>query len=369
VRDRVVMAACVAAAAVADPAVTDRDTAARLMEALGVVSAAFPVGESPSLGAFRGLLREPLKRLFPHGVDPGPVGEIVLLDPADSLCDEAEDICREHFVPLATLAERWSFPRLRAEQEEKRLYQALRSLGQQGYVRARELLITHPAGELRELRHAWDTMWPDFGDYTLVGGLGRVQINGWWFPCPMCRWPMRADTASGGVWRVSCEAHAAEGIIYSAKPAEGAGQPMLAPAGKNADAVEAQPATSEHMAVSRPVWRYVTLPGLMEVGLRDHARHLGAEVIMWPNMDEFDLLIEFGGKSWRVDAKAWASPLALAQALTDGDPPAHHLEIVVPDRQRPACAALNDMLSGRRMTVRTLSGMKSLLDRAAGGAR
>jgi hypothetical protein len=90
---------------------------------------------------------------------------------------------------------------------------------------------------------------------------------------------------------------------------------------------------------------------------------------MWPNMDEFDLFIEVRGKSWRVDAKAWASPLALVQALLDGDPPAQHLEIVVPDRQSPACAALNDMLSGRRMTVRTLGGMKSLLDRAAGRSR
>ena len=38
----------------------------------------------------------------------------------------------------------------------------------------------------------------------------------------------------------------------------------------------------------------------------------------------------------------------------------------MPDRQRRACPTLNDMLSGRRMTVRSLGSMKSLLDQSGG---
>lgn len=368
-RDSVVMAACAAASAVADPAMADRDKAARLMECLGVVSAAFPIGSAPTLRDFRRLLQEPLRRLMPPGVDPGPVGDLVLVDETSRLCDEAEDICREHMVPVAGVAERWPVARLRAEQEERRLYRGLRSLGQAGYVRARELLVDLPAGDLRVLRRAWDDLWPRFGDYAPVSDLGRVLVDGWWFPCPACRWPMRAEAATGGVWRVACEAHAARGIAYTTRPADWPGRPVLAAAGRHAGKVEGQPATADHLAVSRPVWRYVTLPGIMETDLRDHARQLGADVSMWPNLDEFDLHIQLGGNVWRIDAKAWASPVALAHALLACEPPGQHLEIVIPDHQRPACAAINDMFAGRRMTARTLSGMKRLLERAAREAR
>jgi hypothetical protein len=335
------------------------------MECLGVVTAAFPVGAAPALGSFRRLLYQPVSNLLPPGLDAGPVGDLVLLDGSGRLCDGAEDICREHFVPLAAFTDRWSLSRLRAEQEERRLYQELRSLGPAGYARGRELLIGLPAGELRAVRHAWDELWPRFGDYAPVSDLGQVQVDGWWFPCPACRWPMRAEAATGGVWRVRCEAHSARGVSYTTRPADWHSRPALAAAGKNAGAVEGQPATAEHLAVSRPVWRYVTLPGLVETDLRDHALRLGAEVIMWPNLDEFDLLIRLGRRSWRIDAKAWASPVALGQALQDGDPPGQPLEIVIPDHQRPACSALNDMIADRRMTARTVSSMKNVLSRAA----
>ena len=222
-RDSVIMAACVAASSVADPAVPDRDTAARLMECLSVVSAAFPIGAAPSLGRFRRLLGEPLKHLIPPGLDPGLLGDLVLLDAAGRLCDEADDICREHFVPVAALEQRWSLARFRAEQEEQRLYRELRSLGPAGYVAARELLVGFPAGELRDLRHAWDDLWPRFGSYAPITELGHVQVDGWWFPCPACRWPMRAEPVTGGVWRIRCEAHAARGVAYTARPAAGAG--------------------------------------------------------------------------------------------------------------------------------------------------
>jgi hypothetical protein len=366
VRDSVIMAACAAASAVADPAVGDRDAAARLMECLGVVSAAFPIGMAPSLGDFRRKLGEPLRNLLPSGLDPGPVGDMVLLDTAGRLRDEADDLCQEHFVPVAALEEHWSLSRIRAEQEEQQLYRELRSLGPARYVTGRELLVGLPAGELRALRRAWDDLWPRFGGYRPVTEMGRVQVEGWWFPCPTCRWPMRADAATGGVWRVRCEAHAARGVAYTTRPADWRGRPALAAAGKDAGHVEGQPATADHLAVSRPVWRYVTLPGILETGLRDHAEALGAEVSMWPNLDELDLVIRLGGKTWRIDAKAWASPVALAQALLASEPPAQLLHIVIPDHQRPARSALNDMLKGRRMTALTARDMKTLLDRAAG---
>ena len=339
------------------------------MECLGLVTAAFPIGAAPSLSGFRRLLGEPLKRLMPPGIAAGPIGDLVLLDPDGMLHDGAADIWREHLVPAAALEQRWSLPRLRAEQEERRLYRELRSLGQAGYVRARELLISQPAGELRALRHAWDDLWPRFGDYRPVGELGQVIVSGWWFPCPACRWPMRAIQTTGDVWRVSCEAHAARGVSYSARPAGWNGEPALAAAGRHAPSVTGQLATADHLAVACPVWRYITLPGVLEIDLRDYARRLGAEVALWPDLDEYDLLITLGRREWRIDVKAWASPIALAHALLASELPGEHLDVVIPDHQGPACGAINDVIRSRNMTAMTIRGMKSLLRTAAREAR
>jgi hypothetical protein len=80
------------------------------------------------------------------------------------LSPEAEDVCHEHFIGCAALDQHWSQARVRAEQEEQRLYLALRDLGAEGYTRARELLTDNPAGDLRTLRRKWDELWPRFGD-------------------------------------------------------------------------------------------------------------------------------------------------------------------------------------------------------------
>ena len=139
---------------------------------------------------------------------------------------------------------------------------------------------------------------------------------------------MRAEAATGGVWRVACEAHAARGIVYATSQADWPErQSSLRPGG--------MPGRWRASPRRRITWqcrgRYggtFTLPGIMETDLRDHARRLGADVSMWPNLDEFDLHIQLGRNVWRIDAKAWASPVALAHALLAGEPPGQHLEIV-----------------------------------------
>jgi REase associating with pPIWI_RE len=365
VRDTIITAACAAAYAVSDRGAGPRATGERLIECLGVLAAAHPVGGAPSMAEFRRLLSEPVRNLMPAGTDAGQTGDLILLDRAGRLHDEAADVWREHLIPAAAFEQRWSLPRLRAEQEERRLYQELRALGQDGYVRARELLVTRPAGDVRALRRAWDDLWPRLGDYHPVADLGQVAVSGWWFPCPACRWPMRAEEATGGVWRVSCEADAARGVSYTARPEDWRGEPVLAPAGRHAPRVTGQHASADHFAVSRAVWRYITLPGVLEIGLRDYALKLGADVTLWPHLDEYDLRITIGGRTWRIDVKAWASPVALARALLAADRPREHLHIVLPDHQTPACPAISDVLRPRNMTVTTMGRMKATL-RAAG---
>jgi len=358
-RDWLVVACCLAAAAVSDPVVDDRRKAVILMDCLGVLAAACPDRRAPTLGQFRAGLSGPVRDLVPGGVDVGAIGDVVLLEPSGDLAPEVEDILQEHYVDLAVLAQHWSHRRVRAEQAERRLYQELRDLGAEGYSRARGLLTDHPSGELRVLRRQWDELWPQFGDYEPVSGWTWAQLNGWWYPCPRCHWPMRVSKA-GAVAVVECEAHAVRGVRYSARTGTGSASvpPSLQPSGKDTPDVAGLPATSEHMAVARPVWRYVTLPGVLECEIRDHAVGLGAEVDMWPDLDKYDVRVRLGGREWRIDAKAWASPVRLIDALRDEAPQAG-LYIVLPDHQRSVCQAIENVLKEQGFLVRTASQVKA----------
>jgi hypothetical protein len=301
--------------ALADPSLSDGRRAARLMDSLGVLAAVSPPGHLTTLGQLRSGLSGPLRDLLPPGIDAGTTGDVVLLEPWGSLSAEAEDVAGEHFIECAALEQHWTHRRVRAEQEEQHLYQELRTLGDEGYSRARGLITDHASGHVQVLRNQWDTLWPRFGNYEPVVNWPWAQLAGWWFACPVCRWPMKV-TREGTINTVQCAAHTHCGIRYSARvDGEAAGPPVLQAAGKGATDVSGLPATAAYMAVSRPVWRFVTLPGVLECELRDHAAGLGAKVTMWPDLDSYDLHIETPARQWRIDAKAWVSPVRLLDAL------------------------------------------------------
>jgi REase associating with pPIWI_RE/pPIWI_RE three-gene island domain Y len=59
--------------------------------------------------------------------------------------------------------------------------------------------------------------------------------------------------------------------------------------------------------VTPGVHRYGTLPGLWEVKLAEDLMKMGFRVTLWPHIDEFDLLVEFGKKvRWAIDVKDWS---------------------------------------------------------------
>ncbi|WP_155749028.1 Fis family transcriptional regulator [Scytonema sp. UIC 10036] len=60
-------------------------------------------------------------------------------------------------------------------------------------------------------------------------------------------------------------------------------------------------------AVTPGVHRYGTLPGLWEIHLAESLTKLGVRVTLWPEIDEFDLLVEFSKKvRWAIDVKDWS---------------------------------------------------------------
>jgi hypothetical protein len=168
------------------------------------------------------------------------------------------------------------------------------------------LLIDHPAGQLGALRRAWDQLWPTLGNYGPIAP--SSQLEGWWFPCPMCHWPMRIEQ-SGAVRRIRCEAHGRDGVVYTTAPQRWkGGRPLLERSGRNAPHVLEQPASRDHLTVSRAVWRYVTLPGVLERELADYAQRCGATVDSADLearrqglglADQADRIAEASGRGWR----------------------------------------------------------------------
>lgn len=317
------------------------------------------------MAVFREGLKGHLEDLLPEDLDLSGIGKLKLLDQDGSFSDEAEDLCGEFLVPTAALEEHWPWPRVAAEQEERRLFEMLRRLPQGEYTRLRTELVERPAGDLRTLRRTWDSLLPQF--YEPVARLPGRQLRGWFFLCPSCRWPMRV-LGTGSVVDVRCEAHFRHGVSYSCRTNTPAGEaPRLMPTGEAATPVDAQPATSESFAVSRIAWRYMTLPGLLECELRNHATGLRADkVVMWPDRDLYDLAIKLAGKEWFVDAKMWASPRALGEALRARPPAVPDLVIVIPDHQRKDLHLLRQLVEGCGYRIVTARELKKELADAAG---
>lgn len=60
-------------------------------------------------------------------------------------------------------------------------------------------------------------------------------------------------------------------------------------------------------ALTPGVHRYGTLPGLWEIQLAEALTKLGVRVTLWPEIDQFDLLVEFSKKvRWAIDVKDWS---------------------------------------------------------------
>lgn len=368
-RDWAVSACCLAASAMSDPDLKGGRKAEKLMDCLGVLSAVSPPGHVITLGDLRAGLSGPLRDLLPPGIDAGLIGDAVLLEPWGTLSPESEDVAREHLIECEVLQQHWTHGRVRAEQEEQRLYQELRTLDDEEYSRARGLLTDRASGARGILRKEWDNLWPRFGGYAPISGWPWTHLDGWWFACPLCKWPMKV-TVDGAIAKIECEGHTRYGIRYTTRAEGGpAGPPVLQSAGKNAREISGEPVTAADMAVSRSVWRYVTLPGVLECELRDHAAGLGAGVAMWPDRDKYDLHITTPSREWRIDAKAWASPVKLLDALRDHPPRERPMYIVVPDHQRFACHALNEALAPLGYIVRTASQVKDQVTEEMRGNR
>jgi hypothetical protein len=327
----------------------------------GVIMGTFGPGAGPAtpsqLVAF---LRRPLGELLPEPDGPSPLDGLVLLDGEDRLTDGAMDIaCDYNQVlfdgrdPASDWLPGWAWQR--GEQVERLLFQSLIQSGSQdAYVASRRFVIERPAGEQRALTNERTTA-PVYAGARLVTDYKPVpedrvhrfaggEADECWWPCPVCRWPMRIQ---GAVVTCTYSPHqAAFRITGPGRPA--GGRPGLAKTSAARMRVPVAQPTAGRTCVDQAVWRFVTVPGISEVLLERRLLAIpGVGVQMWPVRDAYDLLVTApDGHPWRVDVKDHVSPAGIA-----ADPPAAQY-VVVPAYRKGQVSQLRRMLPDKQ--VRTI---------------
>ncbi|WP_237557730.1 MULTISPECIES: hypothetical protein [Streptomyces] len=391
-----------AAAAMAAKALTDTEQSAEgrlgtLMDAYGRVQAARGPAAPLSFGRFRALLRGDLARLLPAAVPAEEMDGVRLIDPDGDFDEDFFDLEIEQRVLMRALAKTTHGGRpastrtLEAEMDQDRVFTALRKrMDQDAYVHGRSSLIRMPAGSDAQLRRlnlpssvaefyrpvCFDAMW-----------------DRWWFACPVCHWPMkvtvhgsRAGTRTGGV-RCFHRPHATWGAAYSFKLPDAGRPPVLRPQSRPAAPSGAQavlfpdltgqvpePVPVEgHKALTRGVWRWTTVPGLVEIALFDALRERGLSVALWPELDAYDLLVTAGqGASraeFRLDVKDYTSALLLAKKIqADGGDRGGAEWLVVPDYRESSLELVGSVAGEFALKAATASGIGELICKKAGAA-
>ncbi|WP_228183852.1 hypothetical protein [Streptomyces anulatus] len=252
--------------------------------------------------------------------------------------------------------------RISGETVQHAIFRALRSAGFEAYTRGRETMVRTPVLTRRALSRSIPLV--ELSAY--IGISPTRQFGGLWAACPMCRWTMRATFRPNGVVDVECEdeRHSLLGARYRAEPTAAEGWDLV-PCGELRAVPEMLPVEG-YVALPYALWLWVTLPGLLEVELRDRLVALGAEVRLWPFGDAYDLHVTRSGRSraWRVDVKTWADPYGLAEKLREDPEGPGELCFVVPEHLRGYLPLLRRVVRGSGARVLTDGDLVAEVKRA-----
>ncbi|WP_371782547.1 restriction endonuclease-related protein [Streptosporangium subroseum] len=383
VRYLVTRAALRAAKAMTTPGLEPQQRLATLMECHGTMLAARGPGSPLSFGAFRRALKGDLAGLLPEGIVPLDLDGMLVVDQDGQVTEGAFDLDLEQRMLLHTLrkldrtAGVVSDRELQSEIDQETAYALLKKQGDQAvYVAGRSDLIRHPAGPVNELCEL--RLPPLIADFYKEIPYNSVY-RGWWFPCPICAWPMRlvirknagatvgvthcwhaphADLGASYLFRLPVDSNAPELLPEPSPPRPSGREAVLYPDVK--EVPQALPADG-HKALTRGIWRYTTVPGLPELALYDRLAERGLKVQMWPILDAYDLLVEVGPKrgkkkSFKVDVKDYTSATTLAKLIhaQDGDRGGADW-LVVPDYRAGQIPLLSGVCAKYEMRVATAS--------------
>ncbi|MEU4604460.1 hypothetical protein AB0F43_15880 [Kribbella sp. NPDC023972] len=394
VRYLVTRAALRAAKAMTAPGLEPQQRLVTLMECHGTLLAARgPLSPLP-FGEFRRALKGDLVSLLPEGISPLDLSGLTVIDQDGRLTETAFDLEFEQQMLLHTLrkldgrAGAVSDRDLQSEIDQETAFALLSKQGDQDlYEAGRTDLIRRPSGhvdELCELR-----LPPLLMDLYQEISLDS-RYDGWWFPCPICDWPMRIAVrrnAGTKVGEARCwhGPHAEMGASYHFRlPAAGTAPVLLPepapprPLGREAalhpdvgTVPEALPVEG-HKALARGIWRYTTVPGLPELALYDQLTRRGLRAFLWPALDSYDLLVEGKSKtgrkwSFKVDVKDYTSARTLGKLIDaqEGDRGGADW-LVVPDHRASQLPLLSGVAAKYRLKVATASEFGELVCKEAG---
>jgi hypothetical protein len=276
-----------------------------------------------------GCLRQPLGELAAlAGGDPDDeLVAIVLLD-EDHLADAAFDLASEYALNLTAAAETapWlpSWTRMRAEQVEHEAFAALKESGDDAaYARAREFLVSYPAGRREDLARQAATARARPVKYSDLTADQQYAFGGaiWWWPCPVCRWPM---AVTGDSVRCRYRPHNAS---YQALRGRTGSPPRLHRTGDRVPAPPTACPADSAACVEPGIWRFIVVPGASELRIAADLRNLGATVVMWPQGDTYDLHVTTGSLDRKLDIKEYRSVRRLVGDLRDKPP---HAAVLLP---------------------------------------
>jgi hypothetical protein len=293
-------------------------------------------------------LRRPLRGLFVDLAEDDPIGQIVFIAANGLVVPEVYELGAEYMQGLFEVGgekdSEWlpPFARQVAEQVEREVYGAMGAGTAEQYTATRRFLIEHPAGDERALLRRLEQMGAlraaKFGPIPAE----RVFGNSWWWACPVCRWPMRVQGRD--VW---CDIRTHDARYRVA--GEGTGShPALVGAGSNPRRKPPSAQTRDGArCVAEPVWRFIVVPGVAELGLERRLRRLeGIDVAMWPDYDRCDLEVRsVFGSLWEVDVKdhvRYQSILRRQLAVP---------YLVVPDHRRNQVVPLREALPDRHVST------------------
>lgn len=319
------------------------------------------------------LSTQPLRKIAPELFEDDPIGSLIVLD-WDELSDDVYVDGCSVITELLAKGDRgrgWlpSWTWLQRELVENEAFLAIKSVASdEEYVLRRKFVTDHSAGSAEDIADACGNL--GIQPPVRYGPLPpeRIYEGQYWWPCPTCRWPMRV---SGMVVRCSYRAHRAD---YAVRSTDDNRPPRLRP---RHHGVRRQPATQQlrlvgpqrTVCVELPVWRYIVVPGIEEVGLFNKwADEPLVTVRLWPDKDAYDVDFEIASLGWslKIDLKDVASARILADAVTAK--PLAAKTIVLPDhRGRGQLRELEELLPG--YTVMLVKDVHRLVGKKLAQAR
>jgi hypothetical protein len=318
----------------------------------GVIMYAFGPGAGPSTPAeLVGMLHRPLGQLLPDAGEPSGLDTVVLLETDGTLSDEAMDVVCDYNQalfdtdadPATDWLPRWAWQR--GEQVERQLFRSLIQAGDQAvYTASRRFIVERPAGDARGLveERTTSTVYAaarQVAEYIEIPQdrqfrFGPGEDGACWWPCPVCRWPMRVGPPEV---RCSYGPHEAR---FRLVDGTGGGPPGLVKTSTSRLAPPRSLPVSGARCVDPAVWRFITVPGVPEVMLeRLEQRFPGVKVRLWPVKDTFDALVTAPyDRRWAVDVKDHVD----ARGIVDDPPAAQH--VVVPSYRKGQVNQLRRLL-------------------------